>query len=93
MPTWIEELLLENEMNERAFDNSHHNGDTALAVELMQAAKEAGANCVKFQMRNMSSVYRRKSLEKDNKLDQIEDDTNNLTLGLERFDVDKFTKN
>jgi len=35
-----------------------------LALEMVDAAYDAGANCVKFQMRNMSSVYRKKSLSK-----------------------------
>ena len=28
---------------------ANHNGDMKLAVELMRAAKQAGADCVKFQ--------------------------------------------
>ena len=43
---------------------NNHNGSIKLALELVDAAVEAGANCVKFQMRDMASVYRRKSLEK-----------------------------
>ena len=43
---------------------NNHNGSVKLALEMVNAAHEAGANCVKFQMRNMSSVYRKKSLEK-----------------------------
>ena len=31
---------------------------------MVDAAIEAGADCVKFQMRNMASVYRKKSLAK-----------------------------
>jgi N-acetylneuraminate synthase len=43
---------------------NNHNGSVELALEMIDAAHEAGANCVKFQMRNMSSVYRKKSLAK-----------------------------
>ena len=41
---------------------NNHNGSFELALEMIDAAHEAGADCVKFQMRNMSSVYREKSL-------------------------------
>ena len=43
---------------------NNHNGNVELALEMVDAAHEAGADCVKFQMRNMSSVYRKKSLIK-----------------------------
>tara|TARA_X000000950_G_scaffold275453_1_gene361879 strand:- start:28938 stop:30824 length:1887 start_codon:yes stop_codon:yes gene_type:complete len=43
---------------------NNHNGSYELALQMVDAAHEAGANCVKFQMRNMSSVYRKKSLAK-----------------------------
>ena len=43
---------------------NNHNGSVELALEMIDAAREAGANCVKFQMRNMSAVYREKSLAK-----------------------------
>ena len=44
---------------------NNHNGSFDLALEMIDAAHEAGADCVKFQMRNMSSVYRKKSLAKE----------------------------
>ncbi|MDG2296565.1 MAG: N-acetylneuraminate synthase family protein, partial [Gammaproteobacteria bacterium] len=44
---------------------NNHNGSVKLALEMVDAAHEAGANCVKFQMRNMASVYRKKSLAKE----------------------------
>ena len=43
---------------------NNHNGSIELALKLVDAACEAGADCVKFQMRKMSSVYRKKSLAK-----------------------------
>lgn len=43
---------------------NNHNGSIAEAFSLVDAAVRAGADCVKFQMRNMKSVYRKKSLEK-----------------------------
>jgi sialic acid synthase SpsE/sugar phosphate isomerase/epimerase len=43
---------------------NNHNGSVELALEMVDAAHEADADCVKFQMRNMSSVYRKKSLAK-----------------------------
>jgi N-acetylneuraminate synthase len=43
---------------------NNHNGSLELALEMIDAANEAGADCVKFQMRNMTSVYRKKSLAK-----------------------------
>ena len=48
--------------NERCFIiaeiGNNHNGNIEEAFKLIDAAKEAGADCVKFQMRNMESVYR-----------------------------------
>ena len=43
---------------------NNHNGSVDLAKEMIDAAINAGADCVKFQMRNMSSVYRKRSLDK-----------------------------
>ena len=36
---------------------NNHNGSLSLARDLVVAAKEAGANCVKFQMRQLERVY------------------------------------
>ncbi|MDL1867005.1 TIM barrel protein [Betaproteobacteria bacterium PRO4] len=36
---------------------NNHNGDIGLAKELVDLAVEAGADCVKFQMRDLSSLY------------------------------------
>ena len=43
---------------------NNHNGSFELALEMIEAAHEAGVDCVKFQMRNLSSVYRKRSLAK-----------------------------
>ena len=44
---------------------NNHNGSLEMAINMIDSAHSAGADCVKFQMRNMSSVYRKKSLEKN----------------------------
>lgn len=43
---------------------NNHNGNFDLAIEMVDRAKLAGADCVKFQMRHLPSVYRRRSLRK-----------------------------
>jgi sialic acid synthase SpsE/sugar phosphate isomerase/epimerase len=42
---------------------NNHNGDVGRAKHLVDLAKDAGADCVKFQMRHMEHVYRKRSLE------------------------------
>jgi sialic acid synthase SpsE/sugar phosphate isomerase/epimerase len=37
---------------------NNHNGDIKLAKKLVDLALESGADCVKFQMRNMKSLYK-----------------------------------
>ena len=41
---------------------NNHNGSFDRAVSLIDAAIESGADCAKFQMRNLEEVYRKKSL-------------------------------
>ena len=36
---------------------NNHNGDIAIALQLIDAAHAAGADCAKFQMRDMSKLY------------------------------------
>ncbi len=36
---------------------NNHNGDLGLAKKMVDLARDAGADCVKFQMRNMTSIY------------------------------------
>lgn len=43
---------------------NNHNGDIKLAIKMIDHAIELGVDCVKFQMRDMKSVYRKSSLEK-----------------------------
>jgi sialic acid synthase len=42
----------------------NHNGDLNIAKKLMLAAKEAGANAVKFQKRNMGEIFTVETLNK-----------------------------
>jgi len=37
----------------------NHNGDRHRAIDLVEAAAESGADCAKFQMRDLDSLYRR----------------------------------
>ena len=41
----------------------NHNGDIALAKKLIDVATNAGANAVKFQKRDLESIYQQKILE------------------------------
>lgn len=43
---------------------NNHNGSLEAAFELVDLAVDMGADCAKFQMRNLDSVYRRNSLNK-----------------------------
>lgn len=43
---------------------NNHNGSLERAFELVDRAKESGADCAKFQMRHLDKVYRKRSLEK-----------------------------
>ena len=38
---------------------NNHNGDVKLAYQLIDLAADAGADCVKFQMRSMNAMYRK----------------------------------
>lgn len=44
---------------------NNHNGSITLAKKLVDDAVEIGADCAKFQMRNLDSVYRSQSLAKE----------------------------
>lgn len=43
---------------------NNHNGSFECAIEMIDKAREAGADCVKFQMRHLDQVYRQRSLSK-----------------------------
>lgn len=42
---------------------NNHNGSLKKAIELIDIAKDCGADCVKFQMRNLDELYRKQSLQ------------------------------
>jgi N-acetylneuraminate synthase len=64
---------------------NNHNGCAKTAMKMIDAANKAGADCVKFQMRNMESVYRKKTLAKEG-----EDLGTEYVLDLlERFELSK----
>ena len=44
---------------------NNHNGSLERAFEMVDDSIEFGADCVKFQMRNLEEVYRKRSLIKD----------------------------
>jgi sialic acid synthase SpsE/sugar phosphate isomerase/epimerase len=43
---------------------NNHNGSFDRAIEMIDYANEAGADCVKFQMRHLDQVYRKRSLSR-----------------------------
>lgn len=43
---------------------NNHNGSFERAIEMIDKAREAGADCTKFQMRHLDQVYRQRSLTK-----------------------------
>jgi sialic acid synthase SpsE len=44
---------------------NNHNGSLVRAIEMVDLAHQAGADCVKFQMRHLDEVYRQRTLIKD----------------------------
>jgi sialic acid synthase SpsE/sugar phosphate isomerase/epimerase len=44
---------------------NNHNGSFQRAIDMIDLAHEAGADCVKFQMRHLDEVYRQRTLRKD----------------------------
>lgn len=44
---------------------NNHNGSLARALEMIDLAAQAGADCAKFQMRHLDEVYRQRTLRKD----------------------------
>lgn len=48
---------------------NNHNGDVGLAKKLVDLAVQAGADCVKFQMRDLGSLYSNRGKAAENKYD------------------------
>ena len=44
---------------------NNHNGSLDRAIELIELAKEMGADCAKFQMRHLAEVYRERTLRRN----------------------------
>ena len=44
---------------------NNHNGSVDRAIDLIDRAKAAGADCAKFQMRHLDEVYRKRTLRRD----------------------------
>lgn len=65
---------------------NNHNGSLALARQLVDAALDAGADCVKFQLRNREALYRRKadgSRAEDLGVEYIQDLLDKVELSLD----------
>ncbi len=64
---------------------NNHQGDIALAKQLVDASKEAGADCVKFQLRNREALYRARAdanATEDLGAEYIQDLLNKVELSL-----------
>ena len=48
---------------------NNHNGNIDLAKKMVEEAVHSGADCVKFQMRNMASVYKNQGKTRDDSAD------------------------
>ena len=74
---------------------NNHNGSISLAKKLIDAAVDAGAHCVKFQMRDMNSLYRKrhKKAAEDLGVEYVKDllDKYNLTFD-EHFELNQYAK-
>lgn len=65
---------------------NNHNGSLELAFRLVDAAVDAGADCVKFQLRNRDALYRRKadgSRAEDLGVEYIQDLLDKVELSLD----------
>ncbi len=65
---------------------NNHNGSYARAIEMIDYAAEMGVDCVKFQMRHLEEVYRKRSLSKDGEdlgTEYILDLLNRFELGVD----------
>ena len=66
---------------------NNHNGSLEKAIEMIDDSIEIGVDCVKFQMRHIDEVYRKRSLQKDGEdlgteyvIDLLKKFLNNLRL-------------
>jgi len=75
---------------------NNHQGSVAMARQLIDAAIEAGADCVKFQLRNRDALYRSRddgSLAEDLGAEYIQDLLNKVELSLqEHRDIRAYCK-
>lgn len=65
---------------------NNHNGSYDRAIKMIDCAAEMGADCVKFQMRHLEEVYRKRSLGKDGEdlgTEYILDLLNRFELGVD----------
>jgi len=65
---------------------NNHNGSFDRAIEMIDRAAEMGVDCVKFQMRHLEEVYRKRSLNKDGEdlgTEYILDLLNRFELGID----------
>jgi len=65
---------------------NNHNGSFDRAIELIDQARAAGADCAKFQMRHLDEVYRKRSLLQEGEdlgTEYIVDLLNRFNLGVE----------
>ena len=67
----------------------NHNGDLELAKKLIDAAQDAGANAVKFQKRDLKSLYKEEVIKNPNidsqGLEILLDVLKNVEFGKEDF--------
>ena len=71
---------------------NNHNGSIELARQLVDAAIEAGADCVKFQIRDRKALYRTRSdgsVTEDLGVEYIQDLLNKVELSVAEHRIDQ----
>ena len=75
---------------------NNHNGSFKRAIEMIDLAVEMGSDCVKFQMRHLDQVYRKRSLKKageDLGTEYVLDLLSRFELSVEEhFDLSEYCK-